>query len=731
LEPVKAQITFDAIAKKSEYINAPPEVQADVAYRFFEDNFASKPAYKRATPEVQADARARFMADYNVPKIEMDDAQRVEAPEFEPPQGFNPLRELNKGLTTINLAAGAFADPFSDAMTLGYGDSKERNERVARQQFPGIETDQGLLGMAYRAHQNPIANAAGGFAGMVGGRGLASPFTAATQWAGGLLKGQSILANMGREALSGLAVGAAYKPGGEDWLNLPGRFLNAGVGAVTGGALPLVGKALKGGIKAVQNFHADPRPISAMGRDQVEQQLQARIAESMQKQVMGQKVYQVRLQAVASELQKLRAESGPIIQMQVDKKLAKIASGKVTPGELNRIQMFVKNAPRIKQAQKESAFVQKAKTKQQDRPEQQPQEIQQQPGQQTTEQSQGEIQTVEKPAPVVLTGSVKEMVDKALESFGGTIDDAKALLGQVKALGKAEDDEVIKPLQEQLKALPKSKEAKAERGALKAKIDERKAERKALRDKAGTIHGNLKEVLNTGWDGESAVADQLPVDTTKQKTFDEVKHLLEGNALKEAEKLNKQMEQGFSVRVEHTAEISGSTDAAVKVTGKGNVKVPPSTYTPTHWTIVKKGDKEYAAALGYNEAGHQHMYYPTSPEGSSFKVTKLLDTEQHIGTTPNVYLGVRKYKPADVLKRKPEGEGILTSEAMTNAKAFASLFKTETIAQFSKDAQKAIREVQKRGRFDESDLRSLLKMLEGKKEDLVKVCQLFNLKMGP
>lgn len=334
-----------------------------------------------------------------------------------------------------------------------------------------------------------------------------------------------------------------------------------------------------------------------------------------------------------------------------------------------------------------------------------------------------------------LTGSISEMVDQGLKAFGGTIDDAKRLIAKVATLGKAEDDEILKTLTAERKALGSKRDeatlkAKAE---IDAKIAERKAERKDMRDKAGTLHPNLRETLSTGWDGKSAVAEQLAVDTEKQLTAKAVaEHVTDPAERKVLDQLGEAAERGVSVRLEHQAEVTGSTDAAAKVTGAGNVKVPVSTFTPTHFRTVQKGDKTLVAAMGYNEAGYQHLYYITkSPEGSQIlKVQKILETEQHVGATPNVYLGARKYKVADVLGRKPESEGILTSQALENAKAFAKLFTAETVKQFSPAAQKMIRTVQKQGRFDEYTMRQLTKALGRDMKDLAQICKIFNLRIA-
>jgi hypothetical protein len=222
------------------------------------------------------------------------------------------------------------------------------------------------------------------------------------------------------------------------------------------------------------------------------------------------------------------------------------------------------------------------------------------------------------------------------------------------------------------------------------------------------------------------------VDRTKQLTFDEVKDLIPEGKLRDAEKMNQAMEQGKSVRLEHSAEITGSTDAAAKITAAGKVKVPVSTYTPTHWRITEKelvdGTKQkFVSAMGYNEAGYQHQYYVQSPEGSGFKVTKRLENEQHVGTTPNVYLSERKFKVADVLKREPEEAGILTSKALAAADTFKILLKPDNIKQFSKPMQFELKAFQKRGRFDERSFASIQKLMEKSAEDMKTFCKLFGL----
>lgn len=353
---LKGGVTFAQVQSQPGYAALSPEQQSEVADDFFVKHVASQQTFQSLAPEQQEEARQDFRVKYNVPDIEMAPAQAPRQAEYrtvEVPQigDYNPWNPGNiaKDLAgaTMSTAAGALK-----GASLGYADFTDDAQRAAQ---------------AFGANYYSPDIAAGG--GELSG--IMAPFGAASKLTGGLLQGSSILATMGREALAGAGIGALYKPEGEDLVNLPQRAANAVSWGVGGAALPLAGKVLQGGVKmlaqAPKAFRMDTRPISALSREQVEQQLQARIAESVQKQVMGRKLYQVRLQATASELQKLRAETGPVIQMQVDKKLAQLESGKVTPGELKRIEAFIKNAPRKGKVQKESPLVQKAKAKQQNR----------------------------------------------------------------------------------------------------------------------------------------------------------------------------------------------------------------------------------------------------------------------------------------------------------------------------------------------------------------------------
>jgi hypothetical protein len=88
------------------------------------------------------------------------------------------LGDINKGLTTFNLNVGSVIDPAIDAFTLGMTNNREDAEAQALKEFPGIETDPGALGDAYRFHQNHYANLGGNVLGaFAGGKGLVDAFS--------------------------------------------------------------------------------------------------------------------------------------------------------------------------------------------------------------------------------------------------------------------------------------------------------------------------------------------------------------------------------------------------------------------------------------------------------------------------------------------------------------------------------------------------------------------------
>lgn len=315
-DSLQGQAQFQELRSDPAFMAAP--VQEQVQY-LREDYLPKKdPAFAKA-PQAEQE---QYIHEAVLPQIQgIPKAQAPQAPQG--PQ-FNPLQELHKGLTTANLFAGSVLDPATDAITLGYGNSKARNEEIARRSFPGIQQDPGLLGMAYRAHQNPIANTIGSFAGTVlpyqaaeqflgqglkqaGQRllpyttqiaqasGAASPYARTAMNALTQLQGPAMWARMLRSGLALGGLGAVESQPGHQF-DLGRRAQEAGAGLLGGAILPPLeaagGAVLKGGVKTVRDIFGNTNAPIKMAEDQASQYLhelmnagmsQGRIKYEMQK----------------------------------------------------------------------------------------------------------------------------------------------------------------------------------------------------------------------------------------------------------------------------------------------------------------------------------------------------------------------------------------------------------------------------------------------------------------
>ena len=334
--------------------------------------------------------------------------------------------------------------------------------------------------------------------------------------------------------------------------------------------------------------------------------------------------------------------------------------------------------------------------------------------------------------PKELTGSNEKMLKAGLKESGMDYKQAKALQQEVDALGNADSDPRIKKLKEDKAALggKRDAETQAKRAEINDKIKQISAERQQLRDKASLIHPNVRELLKTEWDGQSPTAKQLAIDPAEQLKKSDVEHLVKNKKALEA--IDSVMRQGLSGRGEFASEITGSTDMALKATASGNFKIPLSDFTPTHYTIKKKIDEsspEYmalmnerralgnkrddeiraakaaideaiqelavdtAAVVGYNDKGHSRIHYFNSIEGSAIERFKPLDKELHTGVVPNVYLGPRDFKVADILKRPIDDSiGVLTSEARASAERYKALLSGD-MGKLSKTGQGIINQL--------------------------------------
>lgn len=547
------------------------------------------------------------------------------------------------------------------------------------------------------------------------------------QQAGKWLESGRLPAQMLRGAIEGGAYGAVHKLPEGDQFDPMARLASTTEFGLGGAAGPIIGagagKVLQAGIKkAGQGFRAAEKPL---GLGQLK--THAKALEELFDQYVGiinhpgaTDAEVIRAGKVLEDVMAAAQEERLLPDV---KKLQK--QGKVLEGKANFRQRQAINTKKQGKAK-----LPEIETKPQD-------DTQPNPNQKATPPEEKpqpvEKQNEVKPEPKTLKGSVKEMAEQGLG--GKTYKEAQALHAQVKALGKADDDPIIQALETEKKALGRKQDdaTKEARAKLVAKIGGRKAERKALRDDYGKLHGNVRELLDAGWDGQATTVMQKPVDPAKQLHLADVEANLTDKTKPIAEKINQALENGQSVRLEHQAEITGSTNQAVTVTAKGNVKVATTTFTPTHFSkttkIVNGGPSEYVAVHGYNDAGHMRQYYLDSPEGSQIlKVGKILDNEANIGIVPNVELGPRSIKVADILKKAPDvTEGVLTSEALKAAEIFREVYKTDNLNKFSKGTKMELQALKRRGDFSEESFNRLYKEMAENPEDLKTFCALFGL----
>lgn len=223
-------------------------------------------------------------------------------------------------------------------------------------------------------------------------------------------------------------------------------------------------------------------------------------------------------------------------------------------------------------------------------------------------------------------------------------------------------------------------------------------------------------------DAEKGLYLQKEIDP-KALTYEQVADKIQNKAV--GEKLANAMKAGESVRVEYKAEITGRTDKAVTITAKGNIKEAVTSFTPLYFKETKAGK---VMVSGYGEHGHFRSYYIDEVGGSALpKVGKQIP-EAFRGEYPNIYKGQREFNINDLTARVEAKEGVLTSEAKTLANAAKGLFESDTFKQMSPEVQKILRQINKRGRFEEGELRYVLDKIKKDKKQLEAVCNLFGFK---
>jgi len=262
---LQGQVSFDAIAAKPEFQTAPPDVQQDVADRYFNDNIAAKPEFQKATPEVQADVRTRFFSDYKLAPVET-------LPEPKQPEWVSQLPD------EIGYAAATTALPFATAgkaLSFDYLDAEKPLLDYARgieQKYPqDFANDPRRIDSTYSQAGRAVSYGAGlvkNFQALegLGARGIRYvggkiwPNTTRLAQAAGV--GEAL--NIPSWLQAGLA-GATYegvKSIPANQLDAGQRAMNAAGGFVGGAALPIAGNALKGSVQATRNiFQGNNAPV--------------------------------------------------------------------------------------------------------------------------------------------------------------------------------------------------------------------------------------------------------------------------------------------------------------------------------------------------------------------------------------------------------------------------------------------------------------------------------------
>lgn len=288
-----------------------------------------------------------------------------------------------------------------------------------------------------------------------------------------------------------------------------------------------------------------------------------------------------------------------------------------------------------------------------------------------------------KASPVKLTGSVKEMVKQSAQATG------------------MQADELVN-----------------------AKPKDLSPEQKDIR--TNIIAVQKAEVLNE----ELGILRQQPVNEERQLLFGQVKEAVPEEYKGIAEKLNEAIEKDKAIRIEYQAEEVGRSNEAAKITAKGNVKVEPTTFTPTFWNQTKDGR---VMVQGYNQRGHFVSYHLAPSESGSqvLKAGKLVD-KPFRGEYPNRVYGQREFRAEDVLNRgaRSADGAMKTSEAIQTLEgATANLDKIFSLinsGKISASANSTLMELQNAEKWGVKELKKFQMILKDRKLQ-TEVCALIGL----
>ena len=170
-KPISAGVTFNDVISQNPaaWAAAPPEEKNALADAYFVKHVATQEGFDKLAPEQRLELKTQFNQKYNVGTT------------------GNNVNPFDKVTDIAQIGAESLLDPAIRAITANQ--IQPRTQQEALKRYPGIQTDPGLLGEAYRLHQNPIVQGAGSILGAMGGTAaIASKLpVAAARFAGGVL----------------------------------------------------------------------------------------------------------------------------------------------------------------------------------------------------------------------------------------------------------------------------------------------------------------------------------------------------------------------------------------------------------------------------------------------------------------------------------------------------------------------------------------------------------------
>lgn len=170
-------LTYDGyIQKNPTLLTEPPEIQADVAWQFFNNRMAEQPGWDTEPQEIKDQAWGAFREKYNVPDFQPVETQ----PLTQPDSTGGTWQKIDAGLNqvfgpaanalgTFNTAVGGITDPFIDAATWNLADqSANRQYDLNNPNIPQWAKDM---------NKNVLLNMGGAGFGSVAGASIAqAPF---------------------------------------------------------------------------------------------------------------------------------------------------------------------------------------------------------------------------------------------------------------------------------------------------------------------------------------------------------------------------------------------------------------------------------------------------------------------------------------------------------------------------------------------------------------------------